>query len=52
MYFIDGERLFKDENRDACTVDGCHPNDAGFVRMAEVIGFTVDKILRKGKSHD
>jgi len=52
VYFIDGERLFKDENRDACTVDGCHPNDAGFVRMAEVIGFTVDKILRKGKSHD
>lgn len=47
VYFIDGERLFMDSNRDACTVDGCHPNDAGFVRMAEVIGHQIDSILRK-----
>jgi len=47
VYFIDGERLFKDSNRDACTVDGCHPNDAGFVRMAEVVGHTIEGILRK-----
>jgi hypothetical protein len=45
VYFIDGERLFKDENRDCCTVDGCHPNDAGFLRMAEVIGHTMHKAL-------
>lgn len=45
VFFIDGERLFKDENRDACTVDGCHPNDAGFVRMAEVISHTIESIL-------
>jgi hypothetical protein len=47
VYFIDGQRLFKDENRDACTVDGCHPNDAGFLRMAEVIGYTVGQCLQK-----
>ena len=35
VYFIDGERLFGTENREACTVDGCHPNDLGFMRMAE-----------------
>ena len=46
VYFIDGERLFLNANRDACTVDGCHPNDAGFVRMAEVIGMTLERILR------
>lgn len=37
VYFIDGEALFGRENRDSCTVDGCHPNDLGFMRMAEVI---------------
>ena len=36
-YFIDGETLFGKENRDSCTVDGCHPNDLGFMRMAKVI---------------
>jgi len=36
--FIDGACLFKGTNPDACTVDGTHPNDLGFMRMAEVIG--------------
>ncbi len=33
VYFIDGETLFDGELYDACTVDGCHPNDLGFFRM-------------------
>ncbi len=33
VWFIDGEILFGKEDRDACTVDGCHPNDLGFYRM-------------------
>jgi len=33
VWFIDGETLFGKEDRDACTVDGCHPNDLGFYRM-------------------
>lgn len=37
VYFVDGELLFGDRDRDACTVDGCHPNDLGFYRMAETI---------------
>ena len=45
VFFVDGQYLFKDENRDVCTVDAIHPNDAGFLRMAEVIGFTVNKAL-------
>lgn len=47
--FIDGEKLFANTNRDACTVDGCHPNDAGFVRMAEVVGATLSGLLRNMK---
>ena len=37
VWFVDGFKLFGDNNRDACTVDGCHPNDLGFYRMAETI---------------
>ena len=35
--YIDGETLFGTCERDACTVDLCHPNDLGFYRMASVI---------------
>ncbi len=35
--FLDGELLWGATDRDACTVDGCHPNDLGFYRMAETI---------------
>lgn len=45
VYFIDGQSLFKDSDRDSCTVDGCHPNDLGFMRMAEVIGYKLHRIL-------
>lgn len=45
VYFIDGETLFGLENRDCCTVDGCHPNDLGFERMATAIGRVLEKIL-------
>ncbi len=35
--FIDGETLFMKDFRDDCTVDGAHPNDLGFYRMAQTI---------------
>ena len=35
--FIDGQTLFGQEDYDSCTVDGCHPNDLGFYRMAKTI---------------
>ena len=33
VWFIPGNSLFGFEDYDACTVDGCHPNDLGFYRM-------------------
>ena len=39
--FIEGATLFGDDLRDSCTVDGCHPNDLGFFRMAKGIGEAV-----------
>ena len=37
VWFIDGECLFGRDDRDACTVDNCHPNDIGFYRMYQNI---------------
>ncbi len=37
LWMIDGQTLFGTDNRAACTVDGCHPNDLGFMRMAKTI---------------
>ena len=45
VYFVDGETLFGTQLRDACTVDGCHPNDLGFARMSAVIGPVVKVAL-------
>ncbi len=44
VYYIDGERLFGGDCRDGCTVDGCHPNDLGFYRMADAVGATMEII--------
>lgn len=46
VIFIDGYSLFAGQNREDCTVDGCHPNDLGMFRMAEVIGKAVEFALR------
>lgn len=46
VYYIDGKRLFDGEDRDNCTVDGCHPNDLGMYRFASVLIGELKKILR------
>lgn len=45
VLFIDGYSLFAGELREECTVDGCHPNDLGMSRMADVIGKAIDYAL-------
>ena len=47
VYFLDGEQFFGLLGRDMCTVDGCHPNDLGFYRMAEAIYPVVKEALGK-----
>jgi hypothetical protein len=44
VYFLDGDPFFAGKWRGVCTVDGVHPNDAGFLRMAEIIGNLIDDI--------
>lgn len=43
VYFISGDTLFGKYDREACTVDTCHPNDLGFYKMYR----TVLPVLRK-----
>ncbi|MDD6800774.1 MAG: SGNH/GDSL hydrolase family protein [Firmicutes bacterium] len=45
VYFIDGKYMFPNRYRDACSVDGVHPNDLGFCFMAESIGSVIERIL-------
>ena len=45
VYFIDGGSLFAGDEYDNCTVDGCHPNDLGFYRMARGIMPILKEIL-------
>ncbi len=45
VWFVDGETLFGTTDRDLCTVDGCHPNTLGFLRMADHIEPTLRKAL-------
>ena len=47
VYFIDGASLFGGDESDACTVDGTHPNDLGFYRMAEGITPIIKHILSR-----
>ena len=47
VWFVDGRSLFGERDRDACTMDGTHPNDLGFYRMAEAIYPVVKEALGK-----
>ena len=47
VYFIDGETLFGDTDRELCTVDLIHPNDLGFAKMASVVEPVIKQILEK-----
>jgi len=49
VYFVDGTSIFNGEFPNSCTVDGCHPNDLGFIRMADSIGRAVEYALNLSK---
>ncbi len=46
VYLVDGADLFAGEDADSCTVDGCHPNDLGFYRMALAIEAVLAKLIK------
>lgn len=47
VYFIDGMSFFVGDHQNEYTVDGVHPQDAGFIKMADTIGAYIKHILEK-----
>ncbi|MBQ8409788.1 MAG: hypothetical protein IJY39_13090 [Clostridia bacterium] len=45
VYFIDGSAFFNGVDMGDYTIDGCHPTDDGFVRMADYIGDVLAKVM-------
>ena len=45
VYYIDGYSLFGKKDRDICIVDGSHPTDLGFYKMAKAIYDKLPKIF-------
>ena len=46
VYLLDGAGLYDEDDRENCTVDGTHPNDLGFYRMAKnICRFLIDHSL-------
>ncbi|MEM8862746.1 MAG: SGNH/GDSL hydrolase family protein [Chloroflexota bacterium] len=48
IYFVDGSKLLG-ADFDECTVDGFHPNDLGFMRMAKRLEQEIGRILTSPK---
>lgn len=46
VYFLDGEEMFS-ECEDFGTVEGCHPNDIGFLYISRAVGDAIEKIISK-----
>ncbi len=47
VYFLDGRKLYGKKDRENCTVDGSHPNDLGFYRMAIALNKILKPLLNK-----
>ncbi len=47
VYFLDGKSYYNEKDWDICSVDGCHPNDLGFYKMAKKIYAKMIKIDKK-----
>ncbi len=46
IYFINGNEIYKGDFECDCTVDGTHPTDLGFYRMAMALKPFLEKILK------
>ena len=47
VWYIDGRTLLDGDDKASCLVDGCHPTDLGFYRMAKKIEPVLRKMLGK-----
>ncbi len=47
VYYIDGSKIFDEDEAFGCTVEGCHPTDLGFYFMAKAVAKVLDPIFNK-----
>ncbi|MBQ9510251.1 MAG: hypothetical protein IJR55_00905 [Clostridia bacterium] len=47
VWFVDGSKMYPEELREACSADGCHPNDVGFLFMANAFTAALKEALTK-----
>lgn len=45
VYFVDGETFYGNRDRELCSVDLIHPNDIGFMKMADTLEPIIRRIL-------
>ena len=45
--YVDGFYLWGNDNREECTVDGCHPSEKGFQRMADTTYPRLKRLLTR-----
>jgi hypothetical protein len=45
VYFLDGSTFFDEYDHGLATVEGCHPNDLGFVCIAKAVGDMLEKLM-------
>ena len=48
VWYIDGQGIFRGPDVDVCSVDGAHPSDVGFLKIADA----VERILVRALRHD
>lgn len=51
VYYIDGQTIYAPVGRSLCTVDHIHPNDIGFLMMANAYGKVIENILNEQKGN-
>jgi len=44
--FVDGKYMYEENLRNECTIDNCHPNDAGYVAMAKAFAKEIAKYIK------
>ncbi|WP_309122568.1 SGNH/GDSL hydrolase family protein [Paenibacillus sp.] len=45
IHFVDGATLLGEEGAEECTVDGTHPTDLGFMRMAQSLRPVIERLV-------
>ena len=48
LYYIDGAGIFNGEYEDSCTIDKTHPNDLGFMYIAESVSGVIKRAMADG----